>query len=207
MCKKVVIIGAGGHAKVIADIIEKKGDLIEGFLDDNIEKDRKIICQYKVLGKIEDCLQITKQDKNVEFVIAIGDNFIRKQIANKYKLKYYTAIHPSAQIGIDVQIEEGTTVMANSCLNSSAIIGKHCILNTGSIIEHDNIIEDFVHISPKVALGGTVKIGEGTHIGIGAIVKNNINICSNCIVGAGAVVVKNIEEAGIYVGVPAGRVN
>ena len=93
--------------------------------------------------------------------------------------------------------------MANACINSSARIGKHCIINTGAIIEHDNIIENFVHISPNSALGGTVRIGENTHIGIGSVVKNNITICKNCTVGAGAVVVKNIEKEGTYIGVPA----
>ena len=78
-----------------------------------------------------------------------------------------------------------------------------CIINTGSIIEHDNVVEDFVHISPNVTLCGTVKVGALTHIGAGVTVKNNIDICGNCIIGAGAVVVKNIEEEGIYVGVPA----
>ena len=203
MCKKVVIIGAGGHAKVIADIIEKSKDIVLGFLDDNIETGKKIICQYKVLGKIEDCLQIERQDNDVEFIIAIGNNSIRKQIANKYKVKYYTAIHPSAQIGLEVNIQKGTAVMANACINTSAKIGKHCIINTGAIIEHDNEIKDYVHISPNASLAGTVKVGENTHIGIGAVVKNNIDICSNAIIGAGAVVVKNIEEEGTYVGVPA----
>ena len=96
--------------------------------------------------------------------------------------------------------------MANACINSSAKIGKHCIINTGAIIEHDNIIEDYVHISPQVALGGTIKVGENTHVGIGATVKNNIEICSNCIIGAGAVVVKDIIEKGTYVGVPAKKI-
>lgn len=203
MYKKVVIIGAGGHAKVIADIIQKSQDIVLGFLDDNLEKGKKVICDYEVLGTVEECLQLKEQDENIEFIIAIGNNLIRKQIANKYQLKYYTATHPSTQIGIDVEIQEGTVVMANACINSSAKIGKHCIINTGAIIEHDNIIDNYVHISPNASLAGTVKVGENTHIGIGAVVKNNIEICSNVIIGAGAVVVKNIIEEGTYVGVPA----
>ena len=106
-------------------------------------------------------------------------------------------------MGLDTTIEEGTVIMANACINSSAKIGKHCIINTGAIIEHDNIIEDYVHISPNVSLGGTVKVGENTHIGIGSTVKNNLEICKNCTIGAGALLVKNIEEEGTYVGVPA----
>lgn len=203
MYKKIVIIGAGGHAKVIADIIQKSEDIVLGFLDDNIEKGKKIICDYEVLGKIEECVQLKEQDDNIEFIIAIGNNKIRKQIACEYKLKYYTAIHPSVQIGLDVEIQEGTVVMANVCINSSTKIGKHCIINTGAIIEHDNIIENYVHISPNVSIAGTVKVGENTHIGIGAVLKNNIAVCSNVIIGAGAVVVKDIIEEGTYVGVPA----
>lgn len=205
MHKKVVIIGAGGHAKVIADIVIKSQDILLGFLDDNLEKGKKVICDYYVLGKIQEALKLKKQDETIEFVIAIGNNEIRKEISNKYKLNYYTAIHPSAQIGLETTIEEGTVIMANVCINPSAKIGKHCIINTGAIIEHDNIIEDYVHISPNVSLGGTVKVGENTHVGIGTTVKNKIEICSNCTIGAGAVVVKNIIEAGTYVGVPAKR--
>lgn len=204
--KKVVIIGAGGHAKVIADIIQKSHDNIIGFLDDKLEKGKKVISNYEVIGTLGDIERIQKEDKDVTFIIAIGDNKTRKEIAEKYKnLSCYTAIHPSAQIGLDVVIEDGTVVMANTCINSSAKIGKHCIINTGAIIEHDNRIEDYVHISPNVALGGTVLIGKNTHIGIGATIKNNIIICPNCTVGAGAVVTKNISEEGTYVGVPVKR--
>lgn len=203
MHKNVIIIGAGGHAKVIADIIEKSGDEIVGFLDDNKELGTTVINNYKIIGDLNNRFTMVVTKKDVEFIIAIGDNRKREEISHSPNLKFYTAIHPSAQIGLDVEIQEGTVVMANSCINSSAKIGKHCIINTGSIIEHDNIIEDCVHISPNAALGGTVKIGENTHVGIGSIVKNNITICRNCIIGAGAVVVKDILKEGTYVGVPA----
>ena len=199
MDKNVVIIGAGGHAKVIADIIVKSGDNVVGFLDDNINIDTIIVDSYKVIGTLE---YISALNNDYEFVIAIGDNKKRKEIA-KETIKFYTAIHPSAQIGLDVEIGEGTVVMANAVINSSAKIGKHCIINTGAIIEHDNILEDYVHVSPNAALGGTVTVGECTHIGIGATVKNNINICKNCTIGAGAVIVENLDEQGIYIGIPA----
>ena len=203
MRKKVVIIGAGGHAKVIADIIEKSGDEIVGFLDDNKKKGTNIIKEYKVIGDFNNRFPLAIANSDYEFIIAIGDNKKREEISHSPNLKFYTAIHPSAQMGLDVEIQEGTVIMANACINSSAKIGKHCIINTGAIIEHDNIIEDFVHISPNVALGGTVKIGKSTHVGIGSTIKNNITICENCKIGAGAVVVKDIKEEGTYVGVPA----
>lgn len=203
MSKQVVIIGAGGHAKVIADIIVKSGDRVYGFLDDNLEIGTTIANneQFKIIGKIEKINKL-KENTNLEFVIAIGDNTVRKNIAENYNVKYYTAIHPSSIIALDVSIEEGTVVMANTVINTSAKIGRHCIVNTGAIIEHDNIIENYVHVSPNATLCGTVKIGECTHIGANATVKNNIEICNKCIIGAGALVVKNINESGAYVGVP-----
>lgn len=203
MSKKVVIIGAGGHAKVIADIIEKSGDIVYGFLDDNKEIGEKIVKNYKVLGNISECKYLQSDIKELYFVIAIGNNYIRKDIYERYTLNYYTAIHPSCNLGIDVKIKEGTIIMPNVCINASSKIGKNCIINTGAIIEHDNDIQDYVHISPNVTICGTVQIGSCTHIGAGAIVKNNLSITDNCTIGAGAVVVKNIEEEGTYVGVPA----
>lgn len=210
MCKNVVIIGAGGHAKVIADIIQKSGDVIFGLLDDNLEEGTIIDNNnnLKVIGDLNKRFTLPITHKDLEFIVAIGDNKKRKEIVENNKIpnvKYYTAKHPSAVIGMNVNIGEGTVIMPNVCINSSAKIGKHCIINTGAIIEHDNKIEDYVHISPNATLCGTVTIGENTHIGAGATIKNNIEIASDCIIGAGAVVVKNIKETGTYIGVPAKR--
>ena len=203
MNNNVVIIGAGGHAKVIADIIIKSGDNLLGFLDDNIKKGTNIVGEYKVIGDFNDRFSIGALNNNTEFIIGLGDNNKREEIAKTPNFKFYTAIHPSAQIAIDVVIDEGTVIMANSVINPSAKIGKHCIINTGAIIEHDNILEDYVHVSPNATLCGTVSIGKLTHIGAGAVIKNNIRVCENCIIGAGTVVIKNIEKEGTYVGVPA----
>lgn len=204
MCKQVVIIGASGHGKVIADIIEKTGDTVYGFLDDDETKlDENIVKGYKVIGKVSDCKKLSSERPDLQFIIGIGNNKIRKQISQQYDIPYYTAIHPTAIMGIETSIKEGTVIMPSACINACANIGKHCIINTGAIIEHDNKIENYVHISPNAVLAGTVNVGELTHIGVGATVRNNIEIAPNCTIGAGAVVVKNIEEAGTYVGVPA----
>ncbi len=198
--KQVIIIGAGGHAKVVADIVLKNNDILLGFLDDNKPIGTKVISNYEVIGNLN---YINQTDKEVKYVIAIGSNKIRKEISKKYDLDYYIAIHPSSQIAVDVNIAEGTTIMANSVINPCSKIGKHVIVNTGVIIEHDNIVEDFVHISPNASLGGTVHIKELTHIGIGATIKNNITITNNVTIGAGTVVVKDITKEGTYIGVPA----
>lgn len=200
MNKNVVIIGAGGHAKVVADIIIKSGDKIAGFLDDTLEKNTKIL-GYNILGKITDLKSVSNEE--IYFALGIGNNKTRKQIYETYKVKYYTAIHPTSVIAMDVEIGEGTVLMANTVVNTSTKIGKCCIINTGAIIEHDNILKDYVHISPNAALSGTVTVGECTHIGTGSSIKNNINICDNANIGVGSVVVKNIEKSGTYYGVPA----
>ena len=99
----------------------------------------------------------------------------------------------------------GTVVMAGAVINCCTKIGKGCIINTGSTIDHDNLIEDYVHISPGAHLAGTVNVGRGTWLGIGSIVSNNINITGDCKIGAGTVVVMDITELGTYVGVPSRR--
>lgn len=206
MNKKVVILGAGGHAKSIADIVLKSGDQVVGFLDDNIEKGTVIIKskEIKVIGKIDDVLELSKNPA-MFFIIGIGNNKIREKIATRYSLNYYTAIHPTSVISEDVEILEGTTIMANTVINVGAKIGGHCIINTNSVVEHDNIIEDYVHLSPGAVLSGTVTVGKCSHLGTGTKVRNNINIASNVTVGVGGVVVKDIKDEGTYIGVPVRR--
>ena len=194
---RLIIIGAGGHGKVIADAALKNGYTNICCVDDSATGD---VMGFPIIGTTADveCLN----DGNTDFVIGIGNNAIRKTIAEIYNVNWVSIVHPSAQIGFDAEIGKGTVVMANAVVNVCAKIGEHCIINTGAIVEHDNVIENYAHISPNVALGGTVRIGSLTHVGIGATVKNNTEICSDCTIGAGAVVVKNIKEPGTYVGVP-----
>ena len=198
MRNRLVIIGAGGHGKVIADIALKTGYTNIAFADDNAEG---FCLSYPIICKISNIE--SQNDGKTDFIIAVGDNGIRKRIAEQHNINWVTLIHPSAQIGMNVKIGIGTVVMAGAVVNSFASIAEHCIINSCAVIEHENVIENYVHISPNAALGGNVHIGEKTHIGIGATIINNIDICSNCIVGAGAVVVKNIQESSTYIGVPA----
>lgn len=199
MNKKVIVIGGSGHGKVIADIIQKSGDTVIGFLDDKIQLPN-YFAGIPILGAIEKF----ENYKEYPFVIAIGNTAIRQRLAERLKnVKWYTAIHPSAVISdLDVSIDVGTVIMANAVVNAGATIGRHCIINSGAIVEHDNKIEDFVHISVGAKLAGMVQVGKNTWIGAGATVSNNIRICNDCTIGAGAVVINNIKEEGTYVGVP-----
>ena len=194
---RLIIIGAGGHGKVVADNALKNGYTDICFVDDIMTGE----CMgFSIVGVCSDLNNLN--DGNTDFVIGIGNNKIRKTIAEKYNLNWVTLIHPTAQIGYNVKIGSGSVINAYAVVNPCSQIGNHCIVNTAAIVEHDNTIDNYVHISPNAALAGTVTVGECAHIGIGASVINNIDICANCIVGAGAVVVKNIQESGTYVGVP-----
>lgn len=203
MDKEVVIIGASGHGKVIADMVRQSGDCVLGFLDDNPEVSGSFV-GVPILGSID---RFQEYEKSY-FVVAVGNAVIRERIADKMQdVKWYIAIHPAAVVSdIDVSIGEGSVVMANAVVNAGTTIGKHCIINSGAVVEHDNDIEDFAHISVGAKLAGSVHIGKRSWIGIGASVSNNIFICGDCMVGAGAVVVKNIEIAGTYVGVPVRKI-
>jgi len=201
-CKnKLLIVGAGGHGRVVFDIAIKMNKWQNiAFLDDdnNIKSSMKI----DVIGKSSD---IFPYIRDWDLFVAIGNNKIREEIQSQIETSGANIpilIHPSATIGELVEIGVGTVVMAGAVINCCSKIGKGCIVNTGATIDHDNIIEEYVHISPGVNLGGTVRVAKSSWIGIGATVSNNVNIISGCIVGAGAVVVRDIEETGTYVGAP-----
>ncbi len=199
---KLVIFGAGGHAKVIADIAMKNGYEIEGFLDDN-EAITEVI-GYKKLGKISDCV---KFKENCVFAIGIGNNAVRKKIYESYPdLEYPTLVHPSACVGIETKIGKGTVVMPMAVVNACADVGEFCVLNTGSVVEHDCEVGDFTLIAPNATLCGGVKVGSEAWVGAGSTVNQGVKICNRGMVGSGGVVVKDITEPGTYVGVPIKKI-
>jgi len=193
---KLTIIGASGHGKVVADIAKLSGyDEIE-FLDD--DEKLRYCSSYPVVGKTDKALEI---DNDV--FIGIGNASIRKKFQEQLRNKsLVTLIHPDAVIADDVKIGIGTVVMAGAVINSGAKIGNGVIINTCSSVDHDCIVDDYVHVAVGAHLCGTVNVGESTWIGAGVTVSNNVDICGNCTIGAGAVVIKDIEEEGTYIGVP-----
>ena len=200
--ENVIIIGAGGHAKVVADIVLRSGDHIVGFLD-GINPEGSFL-GYPKLGSEQEYQNFP----DCSFIIAIGNASVRERIASSMSnAAWYTAIHPGAVISnIDTRIGEGTVIMADAIINPGAHIGRHCIINSGSIVEHDNRIGDYAHISVGAKVAGTVHIGDKTWVGAGVTVSNGIHVCGGCMLGAGAVVVKDITETGTYVGVPARKI-
>ncbi len=200
---KLIIIGAGGHGRVVADIAQKIGryQAIE-FLDDG---DMKETMGLPIIGKTDD---IDKYIEEADFFVAIGNCKLRGEIIERLVnmgASIPTLIHPSAVIGACVEIDIGTVIMAGAVVNPCTKIGKGVIINTCSSIDHDCVIDDYCHLAVGGRVAGTVKIGANTFIGAGAVVKNNLTICEDCIIGAGAVLVKDIVDAGTYVGIPAKR--
>ena len=186
---KLIIIGAGGHGKVVADAANR--DCV--FLDDNQELNDAV-------GSIDQLSEI--QNDGDEVVVAIGDNKKRLEVLSGIS-RIATIIHPSAVISTSASMGEGTVVFANVVVNVTVVIGKGCILNTASSVDHDCVLGDGVHISPGAHLGGEVVVGDCSWVGIGASVKHGVTIGKNVIVGAGAAVVSDIPDGVTFVGVPA----
>ncbi|WP_143055599.1 acetyltransferase [Flavobacterium terrigena] len=193
---EIYLIGAGGHCKVVVDVLEsEKKYSIRKILDDNPKADS--LYTYTI-EKLEN-VHILKDKK---CIISIGDNYIREKIASRLNTNYVMTIHSSAVVSKFAKIGEGTQIMATAVVNPEAIIGKHCIINTGAIIEHDCVLGDYVHISPNATLGGNVIVGEFTQVGIGATVIQSITIGKNVVIGAGTVIIEDIPDNAVVVGVP-----
>lgn len=200
MSKKMILIGASGHGRVVADIAKKNGYQEIAFLDDN--ENLRFCGKYTILGRTDLASNYTDSD----FVVSIGNAEIRQRLQEQLEsahLSVVSLIHPDATVSDDVEIGRGTVIMAGAVINPGAKIGSGCIINTCSSVDHDCIIEDYAHISVGAHIAGSVCVGKRTWVGAGATVINNIKITADCMIGAGAVVVKNIENKGIYKGIPA----
>lgn len=200
----LLIVGAGGHGRVAADIALKMGAWDEILFAD----DHKVGTSVMGIKVVCNLAKVSSYIKKSDIFVAIGANKTRALIQNKFKTEdanLPVLIHPSSVIGYDVELGAGSIVMAGAVINCQSKLGEGCIVNTGASIDHDNCIGNFVHISPGAHLAGNVVIGDGTWLGIGSVVSNNISIIGNTIIGAGGVVVNDINQPGTYVGIPARR--
>lgn len=201
---RLIIIGASGHGRVVADTARLCGYRDIRFLDRNQMTTH--CAGYVVAGRDTDFRQFV--DDGTDFFAAVGDGFCRRRILEGIWSaggRTVTLVHPAAVVSEDTVTGTGTVFMAGTVVNSGARTGRGVIVNTSASIDHDCVIGDYCHIAAGAHVCGTADIGEGTWIGAGAVVSNNISICGGCTIGAGAVVVKDITVAGIYIGVPAKR--
>ncbi|PIA77514.1 transferase [Gaetbulibacter sp. 4G1] len=206
--KKIVIIGASGHAKVIIDIIEKRNEYqIIGLIDSYKEANQKIM-GYPILGKENLIPELMIKDGVVGGVIAIGDNWSRSKLRDIIKslapkFKFLPAIHPNSTLYNNLKIKQGVVIMAGAIVNSDSLIEEFCILNTKSSLGHDSIMKKFSSLAPNATTGGHVNIGEFSAISIGATIIQSIKIGKHSVIGAGALVLEDIGNNLIAFGSPA----
>lgn len=201
--KKVVIIGAGPHSKVIIDILTEANEYEIVGLTDQISEG--FVLGYKVLGTDEILPELKCNGVDAAFV-ALGSNRLRKKMfdyASRLGFEMINAISKKAVISRFAKLGKGLAIMPGAVVNASSIIGNGCIINTNSSIDHDCRVSDFVHIAPGCAVSGTTFIGEGSFLGTGSRVIDKINIGKNVLVGSGGVVVKDIVDNCEVVGIPA----
>lgn len=194
---RLIIVGASGHGKVVADVAKRCGYSDIVFLDN--DGTISSCAGYPVLGP--DTMVAGLEG---DVFIAVGNSQTRQRLMERDRGRVFPVlVHPDAVVAADVEIGAGSVVMAGVVINPGVRIGKGCIINTSSSIDHGCEISDYCHISVGAHLCGTVRVGEQTWIGAGVTVSNNVNICSNVLIGAGTVVIDDIGESGTYVGVPA----
>ena len=189
------IMGAGGHAKVVVEIIEEMGGTIVEVNDSDPGKS----------ALLEDPVTHRKPPVGSTVLIAVGNNRLRKKIVEEINGAFGIAIHPRAHLSSRSVIAVGTAIMAGATINSGARIGRHCIINANASVDHDCFLADFVHLSPGASLAGGVIVGEGAHIGIGSTVVQGIHVGQWATVGAGAAIVEDVPDFAVVVGVP-GRI-
>lgn len=208
---KLILVGGGGHSKVILNIIKRDYPdfLIEGYVANYPSENHPLGIDLPYLGKdLNDSFDPSKY----LLVMAIGQvdtgkerqKLIEALLAKGYR--FLSLISKRSVIARGVKVGQGTVIFDNVVVNVDSVIGSFCILNTGCIVEHDCRIGDFVHIGPGVVLSGGVNIGNNCFLGAGSVVKHYTNICGEVIVGAGGVVVKNIDQSGVFVGVPVKKI-
>lgn len=202
---KLIIIGGGGHGKVVRDLAfdQKKYDSI-AIADDRFSS--TFLQDGLLYVPLESAVERLQEDPAMEAVIAIGNNQTRRSVVERLGLpdsRYAVLVHPSATIGSEVTIGWGSVVLPGAIVSCGAALGNHCIVNSGAIVEHDSVIESFVHLSPASSLAGNVVVEEGVHIGIGASIIQGIKVGRWSTLGAGAVAVREIPCHCTAIGVPA----
>lgn len=203
---KIFIVGAGGHSRVVYEILSyDKNVEVVAFIDNVIHNSKENIMGVPVLGDHSVILQLVN-DGVVGAFVGVGDNDIRASHFCKLqnmKLELLKAIHRTAHVAHNAKIGKGTMVGIGAIIATGAVVGNDAIINTGAIIEHDDIINDHAHIAPGAVLAGSVVVGERSFVGAGSVVKERVNIGKNVSIGAGSVVLDDIEDNAVAVGAPA----
>ena len=205
---RFVVIGGGGHAKVLIAVLKKSSANIVGYTD---AQDRGAILGVSWLGDDTVLPAILRTEGSCQAIVGVGkidtsSARLRLQAtAKELGFEFPVIVSPDAVVNEEVELGLGTAVFDGAVVNSGATIGAACILNTNSTVEHDCRLGDNVHVGPGSILSGAVVVGSNCLIGTGANIIQGVTICHDCLVGAGATVITDIEVPGVYVGIPAKR--
>lgn len=205
---RVLVVGAGGHARVVLDILGQLSHEVVGIIDDDLSKSGKSVGGYSVIGTTQGLAGLLKKADATGAIVAIGDNDSRLRVASNLAqlgYEFITAVHPAAVVGSRVKVGAGSVVMAGAVVNCDTHVGDHVVINTGATVDHDCWVSDGCHISPGAHLAGGVHLANRVHIGIGASIVPNVAVGEASVVGAGSVVLRDIPARERWVGNPARR--
>jgi sugar O-acyltransferase (sialic acid O-acetyltransferase NeuD family) len=205
---EVVLIGAGGHAKVIIDILEHTPSTRLIGLIDSQRSPGEYLSGKPVLGSEAFVQELLAYDPPPLFIVAVGHNWHRRQIVERLRARYpsiefATAVHPAAIVATSARIGAGTVIMAGAIIAPDVVIGEHCIINHGSSVDHDSTVEDFCSLAPGVVTGGLVFLEEGSAVNTGGIIGRGCRVGQHSVVGAGSTVIADIPGHTLAVGTPA----
>lgn len=200
---RIVIVGAGGHGKVLADALMAGGNAVSGFLDSDSALHGAHVLGLKVLGNDAAAESGWLLVNGIGTVGRSGGRMAVDRLFAARGFRFLTVVHPGAILAREVFLGEGCQVMAGAVLQPDVVLGRGVIVNTRAAVDHDCHLADFVHVAPGVTLSGGVQIGESSHIGTGAVVIEGIRIGKGCVVAAGAVVIDDVPDGALVAGVPA----
>ncbi len=205
MKEKVILVGAGGHCKIIIESIDQSKYEIIGILD-GFTKKGQAICGIPVIGTDEDADAIFNSGIKTAVITIVGNLKIRKKLLAKYKdigFNFPNIIHKTCYISKSAVLGNGVTILANSCVNAEARLEDYVTVNTGAIVEHEAIVKENSHIAPGAILLGASKVGSDTMIGARSVLKQQVTVGDNCVIGAGSVVLKDVQDEKVVFGNPA----
>jgi sugar O-acyltransferase (sialic acid O-acetyltransferase NeuD family) len=199
----VILFGAGGHTRVVADIARLSGHSVLALVDD-ADPPAGVFEGVQVL---RDVAEAARQHPKAHWCVCIGDNHARETVVMRLRTQlpgatFRALIHPCATVARDARVGEGTVIMAGAVVNPGTRIGLHCIVNTGVCIDHDNDLADFCSLAPGAITGGGVRIGVGAAVGIGACVRHGVTIGEHTVIGAGSVVLADMPASSVAYGAP-----
>jgi sugar O-acyltransferase (sialic acid O-acetyltransferase NeuD family) len=204
--EKILIIGAGGHAKVVMDMVERRGLYeIAGVLD---ESGAGEFFGREIPGRITDLPRLVDTGYPARGIVAVGDNFVRSRLVGEIEglvpgFEFVSAVHPGAALARGAVIGRGAAVMPGAVVGPDAVVGEFCIVNTCASLDHDCLMREYSSLAPGARTGGNVRIGRGSALGIGAAVSHGVHIGEHSVVGAGAVVLDDLGDRVLAYGIPA----